>query len=172
MAKRGSALFLMLMATTFATALGSGSMLLAQAKSDVDPYWASLRDETANMRTGPRSSYPIKWVYKRKNMPLKVIGKDSVWRKVEDIDGDQGWMHVKLLTGQRTAVVTGSEVQPMRDEPNPSATINWRAEPGVVGKISECDAAYCLFDVSGRLGYVERGAIWGDEPLAGETGDD
>mgnify|MGYP000067749208 CR=1 FL=1 len=155
-----------------ALALPAGAALNAQAKSAVDPYWMSLRDDEANMRTGPRATYPIKWVYKRKHMPLKVVGEDSVWRKVEDIDGDQGWIHVKLLSRERTAVVTGEDAAAMMDARSASAHVNWRAEPGVVGKITECSANFCLFDVAGRMGYIDRAAIWGDEPLKGEEAEE
>lgn len=166
--RRGSIVRMPGIALALIGAAVSGSAAFAQARSDVDPYWVSLRDDQAHMRTGPRASYPIKWVYQRKNMPMKVIGKDSVWRKVEDMDGDQGWMHVQLLSRTRTAIVIGEAVEPMRDAPRGDAGVNWRAEPGVVGKISECDPSFCLFDVAGRMGYISRDAIWGDEPLAGE----
>ncbi len=147
---------------------GMAPALLAQAKSAVDPYWMSLRKDKAYLRTGPRDIYPIKWVYVRKNMPMKVVGKESDWRMVEDPDGTQGWMHLKLLSTQRTAMVTSNGPSTMHDAADPKSRINWRAEPGVVGKISDCTATYCLFDVAGRLGYIKRDAIWGDEDLPGE----
>ena len=68
---------------------GAAPALLAQAKSAVDPYWMSLRDDKAYMRTGPRDSYPIKWVYVRKYLPVKVVGKEADWRMVEDPDDIQ-----------------------------------------------------------------------------------
>lgn len=155
-------------ALTATVLLGTGGALYAQAKSAVDPYWMSLRDDKAYMRTGPRDSYPIKWVYQRKYMPLKVVAKEADWRKVEDVDGDQGWMHLKLLSQTRTAVVTAGGPEPLRDSASANARVNWRVQKGVVGKISDCSANWCLFDVSGRLGYIEREAIWGDEDLPGE----
>lgn len=151
-----------------AIAPAAAPALWAQAKSAVDPYWMSLRDDKAYMRTGPRDSYPIKWVYVRKYLPVKVIGKEADWRMVEDPDGVQGWMHLKLLSTQRTAYVIGDAPSPLRDAADAKARVNWRVEPGVVGKISDCSVSWCLFDVSGRLGYIERDAIWGDEDLPGE----
>lgn len=154
---------------TAAVAGAAAPALWAQAKSAVDPYWMSLRDDKAYMRTGPRDSYPIKWVYVRKYLPVKVIGKEADWRMVQDPDGVQGWMHLKLLSTQRTAYVTGDAPSPLRDAADPKARVNWRVEPGVVGKISDCTVNWCLFDVSGRLGYIERETIWGDEDLPGEA---
>jgi len=145
--------------------LGSTATLASAAPADTKPYWVSIDQPEARMRTGPSTEFPVKWVYKRKNLPVKVIMKHSVWRKIEDPDGDQGWIHVRLLSPDRSAIVLDS-VADMRDEPHSGARISWRAEPGVVGHISECEKGWCLFDVSGRRGYVRASQLWGDEELA------
>ncbi len=128
------------------------------------PYWASLDEAEARMRTGPSTEFPVKWVYKRNHLPVKVIAVHEVWRKIEDPDGDQGWMHVRLLSPNRTALVIGSGIGSLRDSPAPTSRIAWRVEPGVVGRIDECVKGWCRFDVSGRNGYIEAERLWGDEP--------
>jgi SH3-like domain-containing protein len=128
------------------------------------PYWASLDEAEARMRTGPSTEFPVKWVYKRQYLPVKVVAVHEVWRKIEDPDGDQGWMHVRLLSPDRTALVVGSGVGALRDKPEATARIAWRVEPGVVGRVDECVKGWCRFDVSGRSGYIEADRLWGDEP--------
>jgi SH3-like domain-containing protein len=138
---------------------------LAQAQSTKKtPYWASIKADEARMRTGPSTEFPVKWVYKRQLLPVKVVAVHEVWRKVEDPDGDQGWMHVGLLSPNRSALVTGSGVASLRDNPEATARIAWRVEPGVVGRIEECQKGWCRLDVSGRTGYIEAERLWGDEP--------
>jgi len=127
------------------------------------PYWASIDTTEARMRTGPSKEYPVKWVYKRKNLPVKVLDVHESWRKVQDPDGDQGWMYVGLLSSVRTAMVVGSSNAILLDQPSPNGKISWRVEPGVVGRIDDCQSGYCRLDVSGRAGYIEIGKIMGDE---------
>ncbi len=115
------------------------------------------------MRTGPSTDFPVKWVYKRKYLPLKVVTVHSVWRKVEDPDGDQGWVHVRLLSPNRTAVVIGSGTGTLRESPESTARIAWRVEAGVVGRIDDCQKGYCRFDNAGRAGYIEDDRLYGDE---------
>ncbi len=115
------------------------------------------------MRTGPSTEFPVKWVYKRQYLPVKVVAVHEVWRKIEDPDGDQGWMHVRLLSPDRTALVIGSGVGALRDNPEATSRIAWRVEPGVVGRIEECAKGWCRLDVSGRTGYIEAERLWGDE---------
>ena len=135
---------------------------LAQTSAKV-PYWASIDEEEARMRTGPSTDFPVKWLYKRKNLPVKVVARHSVWRKVEDPDGDQGWMHVRLLSPQRTAVVIGNSNGNLRDAPNATARMAWRVEPGVVGRIEDCQKGWCRFDTAGRAGFIETDRIYGEE---------
>ena len=38
-------------------------------------------------------------------------------------------------------------------------------EPDVVGSLTQCEKGWCLFDVTGRRGYISTDDVWGDEPL-------
>ena len=139
-----------------------GSLSQAQSTKKT-PYWASIDEAEARMRTGPSRDYPVKWVYKRQNLPVKVVAVHETWRKIEDPDGDQGWMYIGLLSPDRTALVTGSGFASLRDGPEPTSRIAWRVEPGVVGRVDDCQKGWCRLDVSGRTGYIEAERLWGDE---------
>ncbi|WOE76276.1 SH3 domain-containing protein [Alterisphingorhabdus coralli] len=133
----------------------------AAAQSSETPYWASIDQDVARTRTGPSTEYKIMWVYQRKNLPVKVIKRYQAWRQIEDPDGTQGWMHSRLLTRTRTAMVIG-EIRPMRNAPSSEAEIAWRLEPGVVGKLGECtESGWCGFDVNGRTGFVRAEHVFG-----------
>ena len=141
----------------FAAAVGP-----AAAQSDVElPYWASINVDEARMRKGPSPDVPVIWEYRRKDLPVKVVARFETWRKIEDPDGTQGWMAARLLSRTRTAIVTG-DVRPMREDASVSAAVAYRAEPGVVGRITDCKNGWCLFDVKGRKGWVQTDHIWGD----------
>ncbi|WP_447753521.1 SH3 domain-containing protein [Sphingopyxis fribergensis] len=125
------------------------------------PYWASISVDEARMRKGPSPDVPVIWEYRRKDLPVRVVARFETWRKIEDPDGTQGWMAARLLSRTRTAIVTG-EIRPMREEASVSAAVAYRAEPGVVGRITDCKNGWCLFDVKGRKGWIQTDHIWGD----------
>lgn len=134
----------------------------AAAQSDPKlPYWASISVDEARMRKGPSTDVPVIWEYRRKDLPVKVVARHETWRKIEDPDGTQGWMAARLLSRTRTAIVTG-DIRPLREEASASAAIAYRAEPGVVGRITECGDGWCRFDVKGRSGWIQTDHIWGD----------
>lgn len=128
------------------------------------PYWASIATGDALMRTGPERTYPATWRYRRRDLPVQVLQVYGNWRRIREQDGTEGWMLATLLSATRTAVVTGNSPAPMHADPSSGSGLNWRAEPGVVGKISECESGWCLFDAGGKKGYIEVNRIWGVDP--------
>lgn len=146
-------------------AIGSAIILLATAGQALAqkkqlPYWVSISAREAMMRSGPGMNYPASWKYVRPGLPLRVVQLHDDWRRVEDSEGETGWVKAILLSEQRTAIVVG-EVRPLRAKPAESARVSWRVAPGVVGKIDHCEAGWCEFDVGGRVGFIETAHLWG-----------
>lgn len=135
----------------------------AAAENRNPPYWASFAAGKARMRTGPGRNFPAIWLYQRRDLPVRVIEVYPNWRKIEDPEGVRGWVQSNLLSEKRTGMVRGGVVA-MRAEPDASAKLLWRAEAGVIGYISKCQYGWCQFDVGGKTGFVERGALWGVSP--------
>lgn len=137
--------------------LGRASDLAAQRAT---PYWASISADEAKMRTGPGRQFPSSWRYMRADLPVKIIQVHEDWRKIEDPDGTQGWMLKSLLSDTRTAIVLEA-VRPIHVEANDNSRVAWRAEPGVVGRITRCTADWCQIDIRGRGGFIRTKYIWG-----------
>jgi SH3-like domain-containing protein len=135
----------------------------AQAARKV-PYWASIGAGEVMMRKGPGRNFPADWLYKRKGLPVKVVktykAGSAEWRRIQDPDGGEGWVQANLLSDQRTALIIG-DVRPLRERPDSAANVVWRAEPGVVGKVSQCIKGWCSLDVAGRAGFVEVAHLFG-----------
>ena len=140
----------------FALSLPSG----VEAQSRETPYWASISAGQARMRTGPGRNFPISWLYQRAGLPVQVVEVYENCRKIEEPEGTQGWMLVNLLSADRTGMIVG-DIRPLRESPRPDARIRFRAEPGVVGRISNCRRGWCEFDVRGRTGFVEISHLYG-----------
>ena len=133
----------------------------AQAQDREVPYWASMRVDKVNMRAGPSENYPIDWVYRRAMLPVKVVRLYQGWRRVRDQDGAEGWIVARLLSPERTAVVVGEGLAAMRAEGSEGAALRWKLEPGVVGKLGDCDAGWCELSVGAHEGWVEQKRLWG-----------
>jgi SH3-like domain-containing protein len=151
-----------MLAAVLALGLAVGS---AQAQDErATPYWASISAGKALMRTGPGRNYPATWLYRRADLPIRVIETYPNWRKVQDPDGATGWMLQRLLSDRRTALVTGDAPRPMHQDPSESSPVRYFAEPGVVGRISKCAGGWCRLEVGGRQGYIRSQNFWGLDP--------
>jgi SH3-like domain-containing protein len=115
------------------------------------------------MRTGPDRTYPALWLYKRRDLPVRVLQVVGAWRRVQEQDGSSGWMLATLLAARRTAVVVG-RYRPIISDPTPEGRLLWQAEPGVIGRISKCDGQYCRIQVGEKVGYIEQSGLWGVDP--------
>jgi SH3-like domain-containing protein len=120
----------------------------------------SLRWDRVNLRAGPGDQYPIKWVLTRKGMPVEIVDRFDVWRKIRDWQGSVGWVHERMLAGNRTAIVTGME-STLHADPSETAKPVARAQPGVVGRLLSCRGAWCRIEAQGVKGWIERRAIFG-----------
>jgi SH3-like domain-containing protein len=133
----------------------------AAAQDKTPPYWASIASGEAMMRTGPGRNYPGTWLYKRRDLPVRVVKLYPNWRMIEDSEGTKGWMLVTLLSDQRTAIVKPGEPRPIYLEASERSRIRYRAEPGVVGRIEQCAGGWCQIKVGKRSGFVRTSDIWG-----------
>ncbi|HLL31455.1 MAG TPA: SH3 domain-containing protein [Allosphingosinicella sp.] len=149
-----------------AAALALGlAVASAQAQNErATPYWASISAGKAMMRTGPGTNYPATWLYVRSDLPIRVVETYPNWRKVSDPDGTTGWMLQRLLSDRRTALVTGDEPRPMHQDPKQDSKVRYLAQPGVVGRLSNCAGGWCRLEVGGREGYIRTEHFWGLDP--------
>ena len=101
------------------------------------PRWDSLRFSESNLRRGPGRAFPVGWRYQRKSLPLRVIDEYDFWRKVQDSEGVEGWLHVTQLSGARTAIATAEQavLRARADETSDAVAV---AESGYVMRIERC----------------------------------
>jgi SH3-like domain-containing protein len=127
------------------------------------PRYVSLKTSEGNVRRGPSLSHKIDWVFLRRDMPLQITGEFGHWRRVQDRDGQGGWVHYSLLSGNRTVIVD-RDLAALHVKPDPDAPVNAYAEAGVVAQLGECTAEWCRISAGGQRGWIEKAALWGVEP--------
>lgn len=127
------------------------------------PRFVSLKASEGNARRGPGLAHRIDWVFRHRDMPLLVTAEFGHWRRVEDRDGQGGWIHYSLLSGVRTVTIT-AELADLRSAPDPKAAVIARAENGVIGRLTECQADWCRISAGGEKGWLPKSDIWGVLP--------
>lgn len=135
------------------------------------PRFVSLKSGRVNLRLGPGRDYPVQWLYLKPGLPVEIVQEYENWRRIRDSEGTEGWVLQTLLAGKRTGIAA-----PWAKEQGPIGLFGSKdeqsgkvadMEPGVMGKIEECDGVWCSFESAGYDGYVKQTEIWGAYP--GET---
>lgn len=127
------------------------------------PRYVSIKATEANVRRGPSLTHRIDWIYRHKDMPLKITAEHEHWRRVEDAEGAGGWVHYSLLSGVRTVLVQ-AETLPLRMKPLPDAPVTAKAERNVVARLGDCLPDWCQIRAGRYRGWVQKAALWGVSP--------
>ncbi len=134
------------------------------------PRFVSLKSARVNIRIGPSTDYPVAWMYMKSGTPMEIIQEYDNWRRVRDADGTEGWVNQALLSGERTAVAApwmrekGEVFVNMRREPQSSAAVIAKLQPGVVIVMDECNGDWCHASAGGAEGWVSQAEVWGAYP--------
>lgn len=124
------------------------------------PRFVSIKGAEANARRGPGLDHRIDWVFVHRAMPVRVTDEYGHWRRVQDVEGEGGWVHYSLLSGAATAVVTVENLPiyfERRSDGKPMAI----AERGVIVTVNACDATWCDIEVGAARGWAAREGLWG-----------
>lgn len=135
------------------------------------PRFVSVRPSQANVRVGPGGAYDVEWTFVRSGLPVEITAEFGNWRKIRDMEGDEGWIRHDLLTGRRTGVIapwSSGDPVPARRAPDTEAGTRYLLEPGVIGVLLGCDGQWCEIvsddGPSHWRGFVRQTAVWGAYP--------
>ncbi len=133
-------------------------------------YFSSLRSSETNVRSGPGQNYPIKFTYKIRSIPVKVISEYDNWNEIEDYEGQTGWVTQTLLTKRRTLIVrTTKSFVNLHSKNNEKSRIIFHLENNVIGDYLKCSNDWCGMKINNKKGWIKKSEIWGvdnSEPTA------
>jgi SH3-like domain-containing protein len=132
------------------------------------PRYASLRHDEVNGRSGPGLEYPVAWSYVRQGLPVVVVRESQDWRKIRDPQGDEVWVHRRMLAAERTvlATVDGAILR----QPGGRSGVVARFSPGAVMNLETCVDGWCRVEAEGFHGWALEAQLWGAEELADDAG--
>lgn len=125
------------------------------------PRFASLRSDNINTRVGPGMQYPVEWTYVRARLPVKIVKEFDHWRLIEDAEGQQSWVHQRLLSGLRTVLFVGRTRITLLKQPNRNAQSLADIEPGVVAVLDKSEKDWIRVKINNVVGWVHQDQVWG-----------
>lgn len=125
-------------------------------------YYSSFRSPETNVRAGPGQNYPVKFTYKLKGIPVRVISEYDNWNEVEDYEKQTGWVSQSLLTKKRTLMVqTTKDFVNMHSKPSAKSRVLFHLENNVIADYLGCKGDWCNIKIAGKKGWVLKEDFYG-----------
>ena len=125
------------------------------------PRFVSLKSNEVNLRIGSSTNYPIILQYTMKTLPVEIIEEYYVWRKINDIEGNKGWIHKTLLTGDRFAIINQPYKSYINIYSKPKGKIIGEIGKYNIVKIRLCLDQWCKINYKKNNGWINKKLLWG-----------
>ena len=122
-------------------------------------YYLILKNNEVNVRYGPGFDYPIKYVYKKKNLPIKVIDKKENFRRIIDFKKNSGWIHVSQLKKGKSLILLKDQI--LFSKPTRYSKPIIKISKGRLLLIKKCKKKWCKIKTEDYLGWIIINNIWG-----------
>ncbi len=120
----------------------------------------AVSSRKANIRSGPGTGYDILWEVEKYH-PVKVLKKKGVWCYFRDFEGDEGWIHEKLLKKDISAVITKKNKCNVRVGPGTKNEITFSTEKGIPFKVLERKGNWIkVLHADGDKGWIHSSLVW------------
>ena len=126
---------------------------------NAEEKFLSLKKNKTNVRYGPGLDYPIKYIYRKVNLPVKQIDKKENWRRVIFLDNNSGWIHWSQLRPSNSIITTKEKVL-FKNPSNFSKPIV-KLEKGRLLVLKKCENIWCNVKTADYSGWVKTENIWG-----------
>ena len=121
--------------------------------------FVSLKKDKVNVRYGPSLESPIKYVYKKINLPIKQIDKNENFRRIIDIKNNSGWIHVSQLKQINSIIPLKDKI--LFQEPSNFSKPLAKIKKGRILIVKRCNENWCQIKTSKFKGWIKNTNIWG-----------
>ena len=127
--------------------------------AEENDYFLMLKYNKVNVRYGPNKDDQIKFVYKKKYLPLKVIDKKENFRKIIDHKNNNGWIHISQLKSPKSLIVMENKTLFKKNSIFSKPII--KLEKGKLVLIKKCKENWCKIKSNKITGWLRTENVWG-----------
>ena len=122
-------------------------------------FFLMLKNSKVNVRMGPGFDYPIKFIYKKKYLPVKIIDNKENFRKVIDHKKNSGWIHITQLKKINSILVLSDRILFKKPTYNSKPLANIRS--GRLFVLEKCKKNWCQVSSQDYSGWITTENVWG-----------
>ena len=122
-------------------------------------YYLILKNNKVYVRYGPGFDYPIKFVYNKKNLPVKVIDKKENFRRIIDFKNNSGWIHTSQLKKSEAFILLEDQI--LFTKPTKYSKPILKIAKGRLLVVKKCKKIWCKVKTENYTGWLEVKNVWG-----------
>ncbi len=129
------------------------------SNANAESIFLSLKKNKVNVRYGPSFESPVKFVYKKINLPVKQIDKKENWRRIIDLKKNSGWIHWSQLKPINSIIPLENKI--LFKKPSNFSKPLAKIEKGRVLIVQECRGGWCKIKTKNYKGWIQNKNVWG-----------
>ena len=126
---------------------------------NAEEIFLSLKKSKVNVRYGPSLESPIKYIYKKINLPIKQIDKKENFRRIIDHKKNSGWIHISQLKKINSVVPLKDKI--LFKKPSNFSKPLAKIKKGRVLIVQKCEDDWCKIKTGKFKGWINSANIWG-----------
>ena len=134
-------------------------ILIFSSIANAEEIFLSLKKNKVNVRYGPSFESPVKYIYKKVNLPIKQIDKKENWRRIIDLKNNSGWIHQSQL--KKVNSIISLEDKILFKKPSKFSKPLAKIKRGRVLIYQKCENDWCKVKSEKFKGWVKIDNIWG-----------
>ena len=134
-------------------------LILSFQSLNAQEKFLSLKKNKTNVRYGPGLDYPIKYIYRKVNLPVKQIDKKENWRRVIFLDNNSGWIHWSQLKPSNSIITIEEKI--LFKKPSNFSKPFARLDKGRLLVIKKCEDDWCNVTTDNYTGWIKVRNAWG-----------
>ena len=136
------------------------SILFSKEASSENNYFLMLKNNKVNVRYGPGFDYPIKYIYKKKFLPIKVIDKKENFRRIIDLKNNSGWIHTSQLRKGKSFILLKDQL--LFSKPTKYSKPIVKISSGRLLLVKKCQLKWCKIKTEDYIGWIKNENVWGN----------
>ena len=119
----------------------------------------SLKNNKVNVRYGPSLNFPIKFIYNKKFLPIKIIDSKENFRRIIDHKKNSGWIHISQLRKVNSIIVLEDKIVFKKNSKFSKPLV--KLEKGRLVQVKKCISKWCKIKTENYSGWIETNNVWG-----------
>ena len=135
-------------------------LFFSNSYSEEKKTFLMLKNNKVNVRYGPSFEHPIKYIYKKIQLPVQLIDKKENFRRIIDHKKNSGWIHISQLRKSKSLITTSAKI--LFKKPTKYSKPLAKIEKGRLLIVKKCLKKWCNIETDKFSGWIDKTNIWGE----------